>query len=385
MGGFFQRLLREGGKMNLVLCALALAVANLLKFSMLVLYPTLVAIGGFYFLFTRRYEFIQSIKRLIYLCIPLFLAAFVATVGVYYLAFPRDVLSADIQLDALTVNYYYQYVAPLSSIARVPVLRPLANYLAGAVSVVGRVGSGADPIMLGELRNGGSALFFPLSFALKETIPAVAGTLLALGFLAFLVLKRREQKILDGVSFILIPLIIYGSFAVASRFNLGIRHILPAIAMAYFLVGWAVSYAFSREWKIARIAVSLGGLWILLSTFLASPNFIAYFNESVSLIRMPRYEIFVDSNLDWGQNLIRLRKFLSKEGIKEVNVDAWYPYRVIKQYVPQAIEGDSASWKAISSTGFQYARFRGDDHFASLRNIEPYAVVGDGILVFRVK
>jgi hypothetical protein len=52
-------------------------------------------------------------------------------------------------------------------------------------------------------------------------------------------------------------------------------------------------------------------LWFIVSGALQHPNYLAYFNE---LVGDKPEKIIVDSNLDWGQDTLRLARRLKQRG-----------------------------------------------------------------------
>jgi hypothetical protein len=121
------------------------------------------------------------------------------------------------------------------------------------------------------------------------------------------------------------------------------------------------------------------------------PEFIAYFNEATP--RDVRYTRLVDSSLDWGQDLIRLKQYVEDTSIKDIkldyfgNVDPTY-------YIPDAKIWDSeygptTGWMAISATYYQASKMRGElcgkwsYHWLDSR--KPKAIIGGSILVFNIE
>lgn len=389
---FFHLYLEKPGRKHLVLAAAALGIANLFKFSSLALYPILLALAAFKVFAEERKAIWAGVRRVLVLWIPLVVLGLGVTLGGYYLSFPRDVFPSDQGLDLLTTQNYHDQLGILSPITEYPVLRPVANYLAGAISVRNRLEGFSGTYVFGELSESSWWYFFPLSWSFKEPLPVVLGTLLALGVLLKLFGDRRApSKLRFNLIFLFIPLVLFGSTAVLSKFTLGIRHILPVLPVVYLLVGGVVSSFWSRSGRWIRGGVLVAGVWLVVSTLWAFPNFLAYFNELQLLSGRQKFELFIDSNLEWGQNLIRLSSFVKERGIKEIKVDAWFFEEPVKHYIPEAIpweEDFSAGeegWLAVGVTGFQISQFGKEDRYAYLRDRQPYAVVGDGILVYKLE
>ena len=74
-----------------------------------------------------------------------------------------------------------------------------------------------------------------------------------------------------------------------------------------------------------RILLGMGALlliWYAGDSVLAYPHYLAYFNELAGGPRWPNrgYRLLADSNLDWGQDWIRLKKWQDENRVSELAV-----------------------------------------------------------------
>ena len=381
---FLYRYLLKGQKRrDLVWTGIFLGIANLLKFSGLFLYPIIGVLA--FLIFVKSRNLWPAFKEALKVSAPVFLLGFLVTISGYYLIFPKDVCCRDSHLDSLLLSDYHQYVGEAVSIADSLGARPILNYFIGVGSVAMRVSFGNSTFVLGNVSDSAWVYFFPSTFIFKEPLPTVLGSFLALWFVIDTFLKKRSRI---PVLMLVVPALIYFLSAILSKFNLGIRHILPALPFLYILISGAAAYLMSRFRRAVWVIVPLL-LWLVLGTFLSSPNYLAYFNEIQPLTGLGKYEIFVDSNLDWGQNLIRLADFVKENDINKIKVSYWFDADPTKSYVPEAIDwgggfDSSVEWYAVGVTQFQFAKIQKDDPFLFLRIKDPVKIVGDGILVYRV-
>jgi hypothetical protein len=101
---------------------------------------------------------------------------------------------------------------------------------------------------------------------------------------------------------------VYGAVAVESRFNIGIRHILPVFPMLFVLAGASVRFPFRRPWLGAALAaVLIAGS--AAEVLIVRPNYLAYVNEFGGGPRNG-WRLFVDSSYDWGQDLPAVRRWI---------------------------------------------------------------------------
>ncbi|HEX8171335.1 MAG TPA: glycosyltransferase family 39 protein [Thermoanaerobaculia bacterium] len=152
----------------------------------------------------------------------------------------------------------------------------------------------ADPptaILFGKVRKGGWWYYFPVALAVKTPIPFLA---LALTGCAFK--RTREVSLIAAVIL---------AIAMSSRINIGVRHLLPlyaplAIAAASVRVRWLV------------IACSA---WLVIGSALAHPDYLPWFNAFAG--REPQ-RVLNDSNLDWGQDVLRLVRYARTEQLPSI-------------------------------------------------------------------
>ncbi len=87
-----------------------------------------------------------------------------------------------------------------------------------------------------------------------------------------------------------------------------VRYLLPLIPLSALVIAWGVLQI--RSTPIKWIIV-LGLLWHVMGTVSQMPHLVAYANE-LSGPRDKRFLRFADSNLDWGQGLLSLRRRISQ-------------------------------------------------------------------------
>ncbi len=162
--------------------------------------------------------------------------------------------------------------------------------------------AGRPAFFMGEYGTHGWLMFFPTAFALKTTLPALALLALAVVALARMKSSRRWYRLAP----LLIFIAIYGAVMLASRLNIGVRHLLPLYPVLYILAGAVVLFS-RRTALVALIAFLLA--WHAGASVAIRPHYLAYFNP---LLGGPAhgYEHFVDSTLDWGQDLPGLKRWL---------------------------------------------------------------------------
>jgi Dolichyl-phosphate-mannose-protein mannosyltransferase len=189
------------------------------------------------------------------------------------------------------------------------------SYLFGFTDVAILSRDGRPMFLLGKVYPEGKWFYFPLAFLIKSTI----GFLLLLALLPFARALRQIRFRREAVFLVLPPVIFFGA-AMASKLNIGIRHILPVMPFLIVLAaGGAVALASrSRAWAWAvGILVALH----VASSLHAYPNYLPYSNEASGGPNRT-YRVLEDSNVGWGGGLKALHSDLVHRNITQ----CWFAY-----------------------------------------------------------
>jgi 4-amino-4-deoxy-L-arabinose transferase-like glycosyltransferase len=164
----------------------------------------------------------------------------------------------------------------------------------------------------GEQSLAGWYRYFPEAFLLKTPL---AFTALALWTIAAGLLRTR------GKSFdrwcVAIPPLVFAAVAIQSRFNIGQRHVTPVYPFLCVAIAPAAAWLAERGTRAVAVAVLVGSCFV--SFALATPRYLSYFNV---LAGGPRggAKHLVDSNVDWGQDLPRLKRWMDANGVPDVDL-----------------------------------------------------------------
>lgn len=169
----------------------------------------------------------------------------------------------------------------------------------------------------GSFVAGGVWWYALYAFLLKTPLPTIIAMILAGVF----ILKTR-RSMPQGLSFALLPALVYTLAVCFFADNLGVRYMIPVTAFLLVVAGGCRSILTgSRGAKLFGAALAL---WLMVSVLRVSPHYIAYFNELTGGPENARYYLG-DSNVDWGQDLERLMAYLRKNKIEEAILSFWGP------------------------------------------------------------
>ena len=168
--------------------------------------------------------------------------------------------------------------------------------------------------------------------------------------------------------------------------NIGVRHVLAI----YPLLAMTAAYGCVELWRQTRwraVAPSVAaGLvaWQAVEAARAHPDYLPYFNEFAG--RHPE-RLLLDSDLDWGQDLLRLADTVRVSRIRDITV-AYYGSTDMRRMIPADAHflrpyDPVTGWLAVSETYLanpnpEFAGYRW------VRTLTPVAHVGKSIKLFYV-
>jgi 4-amino-4-deoxy-L-arabinose transferase-like glycosyltransferase len=178
---------------------------------------------------------------------------------------------------------------------------PAGEYLEGMGRVANHLKIGHPSFLLGQVKKaGGWKTYFPTVVALKWP-PIVLGLFLAAVILALL---RRLQFPSDLLLMLAFPAV-YFLVAIFSKVDLGERHIL--LIYPFALLCAAALWQFTRQ-RRAVLALLVALVVVnAADTLRYAPDYLSYFTPFVK--PATSWRLLTDSNLDWGQGLLALRKY----------------------------------------------------------------------------
>ena len=177
---------------------------------------------------------------------------------------------------------------------------PAGEYLEGLRNLMRHNRFGQIGFFLGRISRRGFKLYFPVTILLKWPV-------IMLGMFAMAtILAKRKLVLLPAGWWVMMSFpLVYLAFAIFSRFDIGDRHVLPIYPFMLLLACSMWEYAKTQR-VLGRVVV-IAVLLQAVDTLRYAPNYLSYFNVFVPPTRS--YELLSDSNLDWGQGLLALRKY----------------------------------------------------------------------------
>jgi hypothetical protein len=234
--------------------------------------------------------------------------------------------------------------------------------------------------LLGEFSRDGWPHYYLVALAVKTPIPVFV--LFALAIVP--AIRKRRVEVMICAAFAVLFLIL-SSF---SSLNLGIRHILPIYPFVYAAI--AISVFDAQVW-IRRAAAVLIASHALIG-IAAYPSYLSYFNAFVPMRAADR--VLIDSNLDWGQDLRRLRHWTEDRKIARIhvhyfgggNVEHEFGDRAVRWSVGNRAPLPKGAWFALSRHFYRLSFATPVDYDTYLRasNAQYVTTIGGSIDVYHV-
>lgn len=239
--------------------------------------------------------------------------------------------------------------------------------------------------LLGKVNTHGDPAYFPVAFAVKTpevTLAALLAALLALPWLL------RRHGALMWLALLLYPALYFG-LSVVGNINIGIRHLLPVFPFLYALIA-AAAERLPGKVALAAPVLALAGMGAAQAAIY--PDYLAYFNRFAGGPEGGvRY--LLDSNVDWGQDVKKLKRFMDERGIRFVQI-AYFGMADLETYgirhggLPGADEPAEIrkldNWVVVSVTNL-YDVYFDKPTFAWLQKFQPVAKVGWSLYVYDLR
>lgn len=434
---FFVRFLKAPDKKNILLAGLFLGLAEVTKFSAVLLFPVF-SLFVLLFALTKSTAGIGKIRTLfsyVWKFSAVVLVCFV-TIWVVYaintIGMPADKVVAHADLFLSQPNAPAKMSHDLIvSMTTSPLLLPMAEYFVGIAKVFSRVAAGNVHYFLGTVSVDASRWYFPVVFSLKETLPflfLIIGAVVyglyrlrtalkenTLGIGAFLA-RSFQNHIAEYLAIFFV--LFYSYVSITGNLTIGFRHLFPILPFLYMLVGKSVADFYKRHehepvtHQLIAIFIGVVMFIVVAIPVLTYPYYLSYFNATVGG-HQNGYHYVTDSNYDWGQDLKYLQKVMAEQdackagtaplssscplkdypAIDKLRVDYFGgsdpKYYLGDRYTPWwSSRTPEAGWYAISSFFYQESLYKklapGEQNYSWLKQFTPLDRAGDSFFIYYI-
>lgn len=347
---YFGRYIKKPSRKNLWIGAIVFALAILTKYSALILIPVLALLYLINWRLNKNTNKL-GLKKFVKLFLVYLATTVVLTLVVYGFEFKKPLTDprvgrlyeerAEIISKGQEKNQMF-FVKPLLSLAdpekptgrfiyqlaeKFPV--PAYSYWRGFFNVLSHNLRGHGSYLFGQYSLTGWWYYFIIAFIIKNPLPILILSLVT--FFVFLykyIISRpasiniirasRFKEFTQSYYLIIVPPLVFFLWSLTSHLNLGIRHIFPVYPFVFLglaaLVNLKIINVFSR--LIYKVFLGAIVLYYLLTNIQIFPFYISYFNELVGGPSQGQ-NYLLDSNIDWGQDIKRLKKYLDTNNIEK--------------------------------------------------------------------
>jgi len=403
---YFLKVLKLPSKKNTTLAGIFFGIAELLKFSTILLIPFFIFLGFVWWLIKCG-----SFKQIFKTLALVFVIGFILIWPVYQFHtwnYPAEKQVSDTQLYLKDTMGFIK--KPILWASDKPILRPYALYLTGVSMIFHRVAGGNTTYFLGEVSNIGWRSYFPIVYLIKEPLAFHILTLIAILYSIWLartfISKDCKNRIIEWLKshfteFSMISFItLYWLVSIKGNLNIGVRHLLPVFPFTILLVSGSIANLMKEPGlKLKCFLLAFLISWQAVSVMSLYPHFMAYFNE-LSGGPDSGYKYVVDSNLDWGQDLKRLTDWVDTNNIDKIYLDYFGggdpQYYLGEKFSPwwgerNPEELPKGSYLAVSASFLQGGRGKKipglvapEGYYLWLNKYTPIAKIGYSIFIYKI-
>ncbi len=334
--------LRKPDAKNTVILGLVLGVAQLTKFSAVLLFPYFAAVILLYALTKskpdteRESRFRFAAKRILDYGLR-YTGAVLVCFALVWVVYSANIVNEPGTKMVETAKAFFPQdndparfaIGTVSALSDSALTRPFAQYLLGFFKVFSRVAGGNTHYFLGTVSTDADPWYFPVVFALKETLPFLFLLLFGGTVSLFRIAKTIHGKPVRSwhslfahsfqghvTQYVMFGFVaFYAYISITGNLNIGFRHLFPVLPLLYVLVTKAVfdfiRHRGFRGEHASRAALAALSFFLFSVPVLSYPSYLSYFNEAAGGPKNG-YRIATDSNYDWGQDLKRLRDFVDE-------------------------------------------------------------------------
>lgn len=356
---YFWKFSRTDRRKHLVFSGIFLGLALGAKFSAVLLVPLILLFALIHIWRLHRNNIFlwQKSKKVIKILAPVYLTGFLVIYLLYF--FPSDISFYLKGLNTLYAdknpNYYF--------------------------------------FLNGSFSKDGWWYYFLSAFLVKTPAPFLIFLAAAVVFY-----KKYKMSFLEKSLILATPLIFFTVTSIKA-YNIGIRYILPVYPFLILYAGGLINLDFwrsgARKAKVIFATVLLVlSSWLFYSTISVHPDYLAYFNDFVGGSQNG-YKYLNDSNIEWGHDLRRLKKY--QEQYPETKVIYSWPRPNFDYYgITNRISAQKTKWwinpsgryalnTNLLTTSGLYSRLYNEPLLDWLNLYQPTDRIGYSFLIFEFK
>jgi len=383
---------------SIIMAGITLGLAQLSKFTAILIYPVFflilmsLCITGAYKIKEERLNIlkINFIKYSKEFLIIILISIFIINLG--YLFSNSFKPLHEYNFSSSFFNNFFSLIW-----SGFPVPLPY-DYLTGLDSQLAQA-AGGHPFyvsyLMGEHSLSGWWHYYIIAFLVKN--PVSLPIILLLAVIVWLKIRTGKIDIITSLCIWLPAISYFIYFSFFTHTPIGIRYLLPVFPFLFLASGYLFSESITK-FKSMKYILAFLTISYVSSAFLAFPHYLSYFNIA-SGGSEKGYRWLIESNLDWGQDLPGLKKYLDKNNIKEIKLGYFgrvdpgiygISYSLAEKEPKEGIYAISINYLVgrpyyILDNRLKELKDVDLNYFNAYRRLAPVAIVGNTIYIFVVK
>ncbi|TAN63530.1 hypothetical protein EPN18_02125 [bacterium] len=262
-------------------------------------------------------------------------------------------------------------------------------YLYSLAGVISGSESGRAAFLMGMYSTAGWWYYFITAYLVKTPVAEIVL------FSAAIVYSFSNRADRAKALWLFAPVALIFIVMSKQNVNIGLRHVMPAFPFILALAGYCAKIK-TASMKIARYVFYFLLVWYVYAAVSIYPHQLSYFNEIAGGSKNG-HMLLADSNVDWGQDLIGLKKYMDDKKIDTIKF-AYFGfsnpkyYGIKYEYLPSIVIMDIEGVKraenlkgyvAVSATMLSGVYSPNNDFSNFFRKQTPVDIVGNSILIYK--
>lgn len=393
----FWKFLKHSIALSAITAGTALGLAQLSKFTALLLYPIFFLIFAALIL---KKAFCTDDKEKIYSGRILLKDAgyFILIVSISVLLINIGYLFSGMFTPLGKYMFLSEPLKKFSSLCWAALPIPLPSDYVRGFDVQLAISQGNNPFyvgyLMGERSLTGWWYYYLVAFMVKNPLAFLA--IIVLTVFAWIRGSGDKPDFETGLC-IWVPIVtFFAYFSFFTNIPIGIRFLLPVFPLLFLAAGY-LCHASLMKGKVTRIVTVVVAICYLIPSISIFPNYLSYFNL-VSGGPRNGHHWLIDSNLDLGQDLPGLKKYMGKKGIEKINLGYFgrvdpkiygIDYTLAKQEVENGVYAISANFLVgrpyyLLDKSSKQLKYIDSSYFKNYRTLKPSEIVGYTLHIFDV-
>jgi hypothetical protein len=380
------RFLEQQSYQRAALCGASIGIMLLTKYSALLMGPLFLVFIVWHLFFKRRQYDVGKLKSFLgKLCVGGLTAWVVLIAGYRFQFSPPPYTPSFAQATAEANNIKDPWLPDTGFVNDAyNTMRHLmvpGDYFRGLFSFVNHATAGHSSYLFGAASLTGWWYYFPVLFSAKLLIPVLI--LFILSLLTLYASRKQNQPGNSIGTFFLVSFIIYFALSMTSKVNIGVRHVMLAFPLMHLMIGGLARQS-PKHSKIVRYVITASIALIILEFTYISPYYLSYFNPLYGG-SWNGYKTAADSNLDWGQDLYRIKEYVDAKGIDPLFLDYFWAgtsaanhYGLTYRYFADFDREKDHGYIIIPATSLVQERNKW------LRDRQPYDRITPAVFVYKI-